>query len=273
MLGKSDVAITIAALSLLGMPLMKVLRWGQTSRQWQVGWRKTRAAQVCVLQLAVIFTYFNHRPNDWLERTVNSTGKSALHQSTLDCYCASFAISINSSLTWFQYISMSPFFGSQNLVLATFVIIMCWVAEARPLMVCHDSWIAFRKKPWVLADGRAVGSNICIDAGCAHHPMVAWWPLRSKDDIRVLWDKLDPSSIGEITAKGMMLGLCAALFFTISNGGSGDIFCLWSFFSWQVPTAARQLARFRSIWAWTACCLAADGFAAFRCFQFVPLAG
>lgn len=29
----------------------------------------------------------------------------------------------------------------------------------------------------------------------------------SKEDIRVLWDKLDPSSIGEITAKGMMLGL------------------------------------------------------------------
>eukprot|EP00434_Breviolum_minutum_P013802 symbB.v1.2.012171.t4/scaffold832.1/size159137/16 len=30
---------------------------------------------------------------------------------------------------------------------------------------------------------------------------------RSKDDIRALWDKLDPSSTGEITAKGMMLGL------------------------------------------------------------------
>eukprot|EP00435_Cladocopium_sp_Y103_P040812 s1364_g11.t1 len=30
---------------------------------------------------------------------------------------------------------------------------------------------------------------------------------QSKEDIRVLWDKLDPSSIGEITAKGMMLGL------------------------------------------------------------------
>ena len=29
----------------------------------------------------------------------------------------------------------------------------------------------------------------------------------SKDDIRALWDKLDPSSTGEITAKGMMLGL------------------------------------------------------------------
>ncbi|CAK9046277.1 unnamed protein product, partial [Durusdinium trenchii] len=29
----------------------------------------------------------------------------------------------------------------------------------------------------------------------------------SKEDVRALWDKLDPSSIGEVTAKGMMLGL------------------------------------------------------------------
>ena len=30
---------------------------------------------------------------------------------------------------------------------------------------------------------------------------------RSKEDIRALWEKLDPSSGGEITAKSLMLGL------------------------------------------------------------------
>ena len=68
-------------------------------------------------------------------------------------------------------------------------------------------------------------------------------PLRTKDDIRALWDKLaansalaaqgqaltrkrvlwllwiaaqDPSSVGEVTAKDMMLGLCATVLTVIS---------------------------------------------------------